>query len=594
MREHKKIICPYCFGEFQDSQALFRANTGYTRAELDKAQYGSQGGDDAMSLFLRYNFRDHPDEKLMEYWNSRGGSGGFVSADPKWDMPHIDPQSPDFRKMLSDTPRPGVGEDGFVRDKSGFVSRVYDRYSDWIQPMTRLCPHCHNPLPLADYGKYPAYFISVVGITTCGKTVYLHQLLDNIASAMGRTGYTVGVNNLASLDEYVAMGKPLPGSTDNTVMRRPLAINMLRDNDPEDGFTLVFYDIAGENCVDSRGGEVTDAAVQDSRKGIGNFIAKAHGLMFLIDPKQIPGFAPGTPDMHSVQDVISVVQRIRVGLNKDEPHWNNVPVAVVLTKTDEIRNTYQNRDSLMFQFTNAATAYGFGREDFFTISRELQAHFDSFAAPVVANLAAFQKKAYCGVSAITCGVEHRFQKYQNQYILDDRNDQAFTRLQEWIRGWNNRSPEERRYYYECPVRQVRDFDPETHKPIPDPLTGEPVLEPIRFSPQESVTRETASAILTEIYADSEYDTRIYLTLWEVFSEINRISYPMSSPDPRRFEEPLKWILWRLGLIGPYYDAPPQPDQRFLESGRRYQERLRAWEAQCAAERARFYEGEDLR
>lgn len=589
----RKIICPYCFGEFQDDQVLFRANTGFTRKELEKAQYGDGDTEDEKQLFLKYNFQDHRDAELSTYWESRGGSGGYVSADPKWDMPHIDPRSPNFRRMLSPIVRPGVGEDGFVRDRSGFVTRVYDRYSDWIQPMTRLCPHCHNPLPLADYGKYPTFFISVVGITTCGKTVYLHQLLDNIASAMGHTGYTVGVNNLATLDEYVAQGKPLPGSTDNTVMRRPLAINMLQDNDAEQGFTLVFYDIAGENCVESRDGVVTDAAVLDSRRGIGNFIARADGLMFLIDPKQIPGFAPGTPDMHSVQDVISVVQRIRVSLNRDEPHWNNVPVAVVLTKTDEIKNTYQNPESLMFQFTGTEGGTGFGRQEFFSISRELKAHFERNAPPVMANLASFGKKAFCGVSAITCGVEQRFELFKNWYILDDRNNRQFTGVQEWIRGWNARSPEERQHYYPCPVGRLTRYVAETRQPIPDPTTGQVMPEPIVFDPAVSITKENAGGILTEIYADSEFGSRIYLNLWEVFAEINRVSYPMAAPNPRRFEEPLKWILWRLGLIGPYYTCPPQPEQRFLESGRRYQERVQAWEAECATQKNNFYEGVDL-
>lgn len=586
-----KIICPYCFGEFQDDQVLFRANTGFTRKELEKSQYGDGESDGEKQLFLRYNSQDHKDTELITYWESRGGSGGYVSADPKWDMPHIDPRSPDFRRMLSDVRRPGVGEDGFVRDGSGFVTRVYDRYSDWIQPMTRLCPHCHNPLPLADYGKYPTYFISVVGITTCGKTVYLHQLLDNIASAMGHTGYTVGVNNLATLDEYVAQGKPLPGSTDNTVMRRPLAINMLRDNDAEQGFTLVFYDIAGENCVESKDGNVTDAAVLDSRRGIGNFIARADGLMFLIDPKQIPGFAPGTPDMHSVQEVISVVQRIRVSLNQDEPHWNNVPVAVVLTKTDEI--TYLNPDSLMFQFTGSNGGEGFGRQEFFTISRELQSHFERNAQPVMANLASFGKKAFCGVSAITCGVEHRFELFRNQYILDEHNDRRFTDVQKWIRGWNERTPEERRHYHPCPVQQIKNYNADNRQPIPDAVTGQVQTEPIVFAPEESVTSKNAGKILTEIYADSEFGSRIYLNLWEIFSQINRVSYPMAAPNPRRFEEPLKWILWRLGLIGPYYIAQPRPEPRFLESSKRYQERVIAWEQEYTAQRNRFYEGVDL-
>ena len=64
-------------------------------------------------------------------------------------------------------------------------------------------PHCHNPLPLPNYGKYPTIFISVVGITTCGKTVYLNQLLTRLAMAMQNTGYYITENNLPDCKENV-------------------------------------------------------------------------------------------------------------------------------------------------------------------------------------------------------------------------------------------------------------------------------------------------------------------------------------------------------------------------------------------------------
>jgi len=171
-----KIKCPYCFEEFESDKVLFRANTGFTQEELDREEFTSGDVGEHKRLFVKFSQRN-PDEKLDRYWTSRGGTAGYSSADPRWNMPHIDPNDADrFWEML-DPDANGVGADDLVRDQDGFAIRVYDRYSDRATPVTRLCPHCHNPLPLPNYGKYPTIFISVVGITTCGKTVYLNQLL---------------------------------------------------------------------------------------------------------------------------------------------------------------------------------------------------------------------------------------------------------------------------------------------------------------------------------------------------------------------------------------------------------------------------------
>lgn len=149
-----KIKCPYCFEEFESDKVLFRANTGFTQEELDREEFTSGDVDEHKRLFVKFSQRN-PDEKLDRYWTSRGGTAGYSSADPRWNMPHIDPNDADrFWEML-DPDANGVGADGLVRDQDGFAIRVYDRYSDRATPVMRLCPHCHNPLPLPNYGKYP-------------------------------------------------------------------------------------------------------------------------------------------------------------------------------------------------------------------------------------------------------------------------------------------------------------------------------------------------------------------------------------------------------------------------------------------------------
>jgi hypothetical protein len=142
-------------------------------------------------------------------------------------------------------------------------------------------------------------------------------------------------------------------------MRRPLAVNLVDQNDRSKAFTIVFYDIAGENCV-KWNDDYAKLGDQDSRnsrakEGIASFIARADGLMFLVDPNQVPGFS-AYPDVSGVNKVVGVVNQIRVALNMSQNTWADVPVAVVLTKTDEIRNQYpKGNQSPMFRPTAAVS-----------------------------------------------------------------------------------------------------------------------------------------------------------------------------------------------------------------------------------------------
>ena len=593
-----EIICPYCFANFLDSEVIFRANTGYTQDELDAMQTDfdmqRRSADKEQSALLRERrlfrrFDDENsfsadkllDEKLIQFWASRGGASGYVNADPNWDYPQIDPADPErFKAMVCFEQKAHLtpDEDGFVRDRDGFIIRVVDKLSDPSRQMTRLCPHCHNPLPLPDYGKYPVIFISVVGITGAGKTVYLNQLLTKFATSMQNTGYRISTSNLSTINEVVMAGHALPGSTDDQTMRRPLAVNMTKIENSCDGMTIVFYDIAGENCVAAvdKDGKAKDNST------IGHFIAHCDGLMFLIDPEQVPIFSPvATSDVSSVQKVIDVVNVIRAGLNSDSPNWDDVPVAAVLTKSDLLRSKLTD-SSLIFRHINYADdgtgteKRGFLREEFIQIHRELSEQFQRNASSISDSMESFAQKAYFAVSAITCGVESRFEKYKSNYILSKENENKFKALRRWIRGWNFRNAEDRSHYSPCPVRDAE---------------GGAITFPL----DQAISRENGEPVITEIYAESIQDgfvDRIQLNLWEVAEEINLVGYPTANPNPRRIEEPVKWILWKLGHLEPYF-VPEVPVRPFFCSNRKWEQIQEECRQRNIANRHAFYEGADL-
>lgn len=567
-----RIKCPYCFGEFDQEETIFRANKGFSKNELSSADtglggllagHGNSGEDDPRNLFRMFD-SEHSggqnkklDQKLIDFWKERGGSSGYVNADTHWDYPHIDPSDPSFTEMISFEPKGAFipDGDGFVRDADGFIKRVLDKHSDGtLTSMTRLCPHCHNPLPLADYGKYPVKFISVVGITGSGKTVFLNQLLTNFSEIVEGTDYYVGPNNLETVGVPVAQGSPLPASTDDKIMRRPFAVSLMKRNaspdDDDAGLTIVFYDIAGENCV-NRDGSPDTARAQST---IGYFISACDALVFLLDPEQIPTFAGEHVRDSNIANVVNVMNTIRSNMNPAQPNWNEIPVAVCIAKSDKLRKSPAiPRENPIFSYSNRGV-YGYDREENQEIDQFLRTFLSKNAHNVVAPLASFPRRSHFAVSAITCGVESRFEKYRNMYILDEENEQRFHYLRRWVSGWNGRSAEEREMYKECPVLRSDGSR-------------------IEFPYTTSIDKKTADGIVTEIRADSETGKSIHLSLWDVVADVNLVGYPVAAPAPRRIGDPLKWILWQLELIGPYFIPTVVGNKPFLMSERK-------WAQQC--------------
>lgn len=596
-----KITCPYCFHEFPHDKVIFRANTKISpKSALDQpAESTGTGGlgglsnlgnlgnktpkaatekkPDDVDLYFqpfelptRDNAKRNVDHKLVSFWKERGGASAYPN---RWEYPHIDPSDPvRFRAMTHRSCRVAnleVDEDGFVRDSDGFVKRVVDVKSEPTESVTRLCPSCHNPMPLQEYGKYPVLFISVVGVTGAGKTVFLNQLLTSFSDAIEHTGYCLAAHNLDEIGMPIGPSRPLPESTDAKLVRPPLAAQLMRVN-PQygetKGITLVFYDIAGENCVNKLG--EPDAA--HAKSTIGNYIAFSDGLIFLIDPEQLPPFARDKKVRPSdIAQVVAVMNQIRTDINIKKPQWDDVPVAVTIAKSDKLMRCEDIPiDSPLFGHSRE-NIRGFDKEEDMQIHNFLSKFLAVRANATVAPLNSFRLRNYFAVAAITTGIESRFTKYQNEYILDDENATKFQDLRRWVQDWNIRTPEEREHYRPCQVKRQ---------------DGTPIV----FEKDVDITKELAEELITEIRADKVDYPSIFLSLWDVYQELNLVGYPMSEPAPRRVADPLKWIMWQLELIGPFFEEAPTPQKTFFMSRARYEALLEEVHLANIEDKARHY------
>ena len=601
--DKKKIICPFCFKKFHDNEVIFRSSYVYKDNKNMGGRYGMDlfdtgsgdkknafEEDDDRKLFTPYDgaydssFKKR-DEKLENFWASRGKGSGFLTFDPFWFYPHIDPGEPTFDRMIIKE-GPNVDDKGLVRDNDGFVVRVYEKYGDNSVIMTKLCPHCHNPLPFTDYGKFPVKFISIVGIRGSGKTVYLKQLMSRFSRAISHVDYTMGPSTLAQAtgSERVARGYPLPASTDDMVMRRPVAVDMRRNEYGQDkSVTIVFYDIAGENCVDPE-----ENRLDANNNTVSQFLAFSDGLLFLIDPEQVPIFADNQDqrtEVPEVQRVIDTVNKIRPAFNNETPYWDSIPVAVVLTKSDTLDNRNIGIDDIIFRDVDYSQGLkGFAREEFVRINTVLQNEFEQHADTIEASLKAFYRRGYFAVSAITCGVENKFEKYQNWYALDEDNYKKFIFTKKWAEGWNKRTPEERRHYDQSHLK--------------DTYGNDIILQP------DTELKGEVLDIDTEIVAYTRFRTgevkEITLSLFDIVEGIDLLGFPVANPDPRRIEEPFLWILWQLKLVPPYFrmaePMPSYPKKGFFETNnhfnnvtlRQYANDVQQWRARADAYEQQYY------
>lgn len=329
------IVCPYCGARFKDEEVHFRMKTAFTsegacdpegKGRTLNAIRASTASPTALEhLTRKFELRrqflvntNQPDTKYASFWKKFGhttepGEKNKYGLYP-YQMPVIDPA--EHLECFAEDPRTS-SVDGIVR---------YAKDCFGVDAGDRVCPRCHNPLAGA-YGAYPAKFISVIGITGAGKTVYLSQLCSYLSRQIGMYGVEAkpmsGPAASYARLHPVYPGKPLPVGTPAKALQQPLPFSMsITGCAAKSNNTFVFYDIAGENF-----GKQESMSLGEDAKTYGPFLQRSDAIILLIDPEQFT-----CKSYESEKVAARALDVIRDILGDDRLRF--LPIAVCVSKAD--------------------------------------------------------------------------------------------------------------------------------------------------------------------------------------------------------------------------------------------------------------------
>ena len=389
------IKCPYCFNEFSHNEVAFRSETGFSQNFLDEKQMEYEREADELKRIGLSQIIDNakryliqPDRTYQNFWREMVGDENYENDD------------------FCQQPVINVSEAAsLIFDNDGFLSAIKDGAG--VMTERRICPYCHNLLPKF-YGKNEIKFMSVIGITSSGKTVYLSQLIDNLEDDLDKVGCSVIYSKEATdfrKKHIIRRGYPLPVGT---VVRfiPPLYFTIQR---PGRSVTLVTYDIAGEACADA-----------EQVATYGKFIKNSDAIMMLIDPGQFKGLHASlestTVQMSSDDSkaspttVISAIHNAFMGVSSEQ---SPIPMATIISKSDVLMNLTDNSgdvlipyQSMVRQDVTQTMNRSFNAAEYSNIEADITSmiisQYPALHTTITNN---FARYGYFAVSALGCDVE---------------------------------------------------------------------------------------------------------------------------------------------------------------------------------------------
>ena len=379
--DEKEIKCPYCFKIFHHHEVGFRAEPvsqkiieeyrhKITEVDIDE----ETAKEYTVKLENAQKYEKQRDDIWLNYWLGKGWAenGALYENEEGYDE-HTEPGRDSILTEQQEVVITPGNENSdllvrYIPDADNFCSAGMDNLGRKMKK--RICPHCHNLLP-QNYGKYDIKFISVVGISGSGKTVMLSQLLKNIDDYALGVGadviFDAGANTINEFTKQypVANNSPLPTGT-REHFAPPIFLPFSKvTNGVRKNTTIVIYDIAGESCIRATGLEQ-----------YGPFVKNADGIIFLLDPRQIAGFAFADANAEKPAAVLDAMAQAFL---LESTSQSKVPIAVAYSKSDKLRETGALvQESHIFKNIDY-TGKGFMQSEYHNVKFEVERLMNKYA-----------------------------------------------------------------------------------------------------------------------------------------------------------------------------------------------------------------------
>lgn len=285
----------------------------------------------------------------------------------------------------------------------------------------RICPACHNELPESTLtGK--DMIISIVGSRATGKShfvgVIIKELRDRISVSFGGSleGFADSyqrwqanfADNLYEKNMKLELTQSSVQNVDNGAYR-PLIFKLKLKNkslfkETIESFTFVFFDTAGEDLND-----------EDTMSTVNKYICKSAGIVFLLDPMQIPAVVSqldeltvkraAAIDYRTAAKADDIMTRVSNLIRRDkklpETSMIDIPVAAVFSKFDAIEPIVPADCTVLNPSPHCSERY-FDLSDWHNVNSEIQALLnewdaDAFMSQLKTN---YSNYSYFAVSAL--------------------------------------------------------------------------------------------------------------------------------------------------------------------------------------------------
>lgn len=308
-------------------------------------------------------------------------------------------------------PNPITTKQHIVRNSSG-ICDICNRSA-----YKRLCPVCHNPIPQGAEDEGSTIFV-VLGPKGVGKSHYIAVLINQLRNSFSpefsatmspATDRTTLKYNDVYYKRLFEEGRKLAPtlSYENSMESREPMIYYLRflDGASPKVYTLAFFDTAGEDL---------DSAGRMMGLNLNAFISRASGIVFLVDPLQIPYInrrirmdnkpVPGADVSTMLSNIANIIRTNNRSRFKDKIR---IPLAVALTKCDVLMKAPENDEERNVLFELNSSIYidrekgRYDQTNFEQISAEVEEYMRrALSDDFTQTVKEFEKYSYFAVSAL--------------------------------------------------------------------------------------------------------------------------------------------------------------------------------------------------